>query len=243
MKRILLVHSRVRHEVRSGEHERYEKLGEGLATFGCISTLDSLRDWDDPVSLLVGYDGIIFGGSGDFYLDGGRGEDDPARATSAMIIARVRPLIEHVLETRFAMLGVCYGHQLIAQVLSGAVCRDPAQAKVGTFDVELTAEGQDDPLFGMLPQRFAAQYGHKDSVTSMPLGAALLATGDSCRFAAIRYGAHAYTMQFHPELSGEDMARRVVETPGYLPEGEDARGLFRASPEASRLVPLFLGLS
>lgn len=46
MKRVLLIHSRTRHETRSGEHERYEKLGRGLATFGCISTLDRLRAWN-----------------------------------------------------------------------------------------------------------------------------------------------------------------------------------------------------
>lgn len=240
MKRILLVHSRVRHELKSREHAHYERLGEGLATFGCISTLDKLRTWDDPAALIDGYDAAIMGGSGDFDFDGGRTQDDPARETTQIIFSRVRPLIEHVLAERFPILGVCYGHQLIAEVCAGNVRHDAVQAKVGTFEVELTAEGTDDPLFGILPSRFLAQYGHKDSVTSMPLGAALMATGAACNFAAIRYGANAYTTQFHPELAGADMAQRVADTPGYLPEGADTRGLFRESPEASRLVPAFI---
>lgn len=162
------------------------------------------------------------------------------RATSQTILDRVRPLAEHVLETRLPLLGICYGHQLVAEVCAGRVAQDPAQTKVGTFEVELAAGGENDPLLDMLPKRFLAQYAHKDSVTSMPLGAALLAIGAACRFAAIRYGTHAYMMQFHPELSGQDMALRASDAPRYPPEGAVVGELFQDSPEASRLVPAFI---
>lgn len=240
MKRVLLIHSRVRHEVRSGEHALYEKAGKGLATFACISTLDKLRAWNDPAALLEGYDAVIIGGSSDFDFDGGRDEHDPARATSREILHRIRPLIEYILATRFPLLGVCYGHQLIAEICAGTVSHDESQQKIGTFEVSLTDAGKEDRLFEVLPERFLAQYGHKDSVTSLPLGATLLATGPSCRFSALRYGARAYTTQFHPELDAEDAIRRFDMTTGYLPEGVHAAEVVRESPEASRLIPAFL---
>lgn len=98
------------------------------------------------------------------------------------------------------ILGVCFGHQIIGNMHEGMVSNDREQAKMGAYEVFLTEEGKTDPLFGALPERFFAQYAHKDSVTNTPAGATLLATGEACRFAALRYGSRAYTCQFHPEV-------------------------------------------
>lgn len=240
MKRILLIHSRAHSANREGEHALYERAGLGLAHFGCISTLDDGLRWSDPVALLDGYDALIIGGSGDFDIDGGREPHDPARLTSQIIIARLRPVIEYVLEHSLPVLGVCYGHQLIAEITAGKVARDSGQGKVGTYPVHLTAAGRQDSLFGDMPASFPAQYGHKDSIVSVPPEATILATGPSCRFAALRYGTRAYTTQFHPELTREDMMRRMQDAPGYLPEGVDMEALFQESLVASEVIPAFI---
>ena len=82
----------------------------------------------------------------------------------------------------------------------GMVTNDREQSKMGAYEVSLTEEGKQDPLFKDLPETFYAQYAHKDSVTNLPDGATLLASSPVCKFAALRYGEKIYTMQFHPEV-------------------------------------------
>lgn len=240
MKQVLVIQSRVRQEMIDAEREEYRRsAGEGVA-LSFASTLDVARDWENPAGILEGVDGVILGGSGEFDLHGGRSEDDPARLTSREIVARIKTFVLYLIENDLPLLGVCYGHQLVAEMHGGNVTNDHSQKKVGTFDVHLTEEGARDPLFSRLPKDFAAQYGHKDSVTTMPHGATLLAVGESCRFSALRYGTRIYTTQFHPELRAEDVAWKLANSPGYLPEGVSVESLVRDSSEASRLIPLFV---
>lgn len=182
-------------------------------------------------------DGVIFGGSGDFDLDGGRDLDDPARSTSIKILGLVKETIDAMVDFDKPFLGICYGHQLFAQLRNGCVCNNREQSKIGTHEVELTLDGRADPLFADLPQKFDAQYGHKDSICMLPDNATLLASSDKCVGAALRYGCNVYTTQFHPELTVEDVRFRLENSPGYLPEGVSLDSLARPSLEASKIIP------
>lgn len=200
MQKVLLVQSRttpVRIEREQGNFSR--ALGS-TAELEFLSALDERFAWETPEEFLAGYDGVIFGGSSDFDFHGGRPEDDPVRAVSMQILDRTRPLVARALEIELPILGVCFGHQIIANMHGGNVHNDKQQNKFGGHEVHLTEEGKRDPLFKHLPKSFTAQYAHKDSVTNLPKGATLLATGSSCRFSALRYGKKAYTVQFHPEI-------------------------------------------
>jgi GMP synthase (glutamine-hydrolysing) len=190
--------------------------------------------------MLAQYDGLVIGGSGEFYLDGGKAEDDEARMRAFEILERVRPLILYALENQVPLLGVCFGHQLVAEVRGGAVRRDNSQEKFGSHDVAKQAVAVDDPLFAELPESFSAQYWHKDSVTVLPEGAQPLACGERCSYAALRYGPTAYTVQFHPELSPQDAVDRLSRYPEYLPAGVDVDSVVKPSPEAAQLIPAFL---
>jgi GMP synthase (glutamine-hydrolysing) len=157
-----------------------------------------------------------------------------------MIIHRITPLISYIFDANMPLLGICFGHQLIAEIYGGEVSNDHAQKKTGSYSVMLTEEGSRDQVFSMLPQTFLAQYGHKDSVTKMPQGATLLATGDRCSFSALRYGPHAYTTQFHPELTANDVKWKLEHSPGYLPEGVSVESIVKESPEASSIIKLWI---
>lgn len=137
-------------------------------------------------------------------------------------------------------LGICFGHQLVAQMKGGDVFGDTVQGKVGTHEVHLTPEGKKDKLFEQLPELFTAQYAHRDSVTEQPADAVLLATGPSCRFSALRYGSSVYTMQFHPELTASNFIARLKTPNGYLPEGVQPEAIVRDSPEAAAIIPAWL---
>lgn len=222
MRRILLVQSRIREHRIERERNNFARAIGGAAELGYLSSLDEKLSWSSPAQLLQGYDGVIFGGSADLDFHGGRPEGDPIRLMSSLVLSRARNLVSYALEKDIPTLGVCFGHQIIGQMHEGMVTNDREQAKMGAYEVVLTEEGKKDALFSALPERFFAQYAHKDSVTNMPQGATLLASTANCRFAALRYGRRVHTVQFHPEVEN-------------MPRGPE-----RETPENSRIVRLWI---
>ena len=227
MTKILVFQSRITEKRIEGERDNYRRTIGSLADIDFLSAVDAKLSWTLPQDLLAGYDGIIFGGSSDFDFHGGRPKEDPARIMSMLILSRAKHVVSYALEAGIPVLGVCFGHQLIAQMHGGRVYNDHEQSKFGAFKVQLTEEGKTDPLFSSLPKTFYAQYAHKDSATLLPEGATLLATGPDCRFSALRYGERVYTTQFHPEM-------RDVSIEGVVEVHE--------SPEASTLIPKWISM-
>ena len=240
MKNILLIQSRATSEGAREEQERYRRAIGDAASLALTSTLDIEQSWDTPSKIVEGYDGIVLGGSSDFFIHGGKGEEEAERAGAREIMDRMRLLVEYLVERQVPTLGVCFGHQLIAEVFGGTVTHDHSQKKGGTHEVRLTETGKDDPLFAGFPAVFPAQYGHRDSVTRPPLGAVVLAEGDSCRFAALRYGSEVYTLQFHPELFPDDLLSHPEILALYLPEGADPAAAVRETSDAARLIARFV---
>ncbi|MBX9906648.1 type 1 glutamine amidotransferase [Patescibacteria group bacterium] len=240
MKKILIIQSRARPEMLHAEQGEYTRAIGSAAHTDFISSLNESLEWNTPPHMLAGYDAVMLGGSGEFDFDGGRSVDDSARITSSHIVARIRPLILYILEKDIPLLGICYGHQIISEVLGVPVLHDASQKKVGTFPVALTDAGKSDAIFSDLPEIFMAQYGHKDSVSALPPGAVVLAESAQCRFSALRYGNHVYTTQFHPELTQKDIAWKLQNSPGYLPQGVSVESIAKPSIEASSIIPKFI---
>lgn len=241
MKEILIMQSRRRPEMIEDEQRNYtESLAQTGAHLTFKNTLDESLPWSDANALLGTADGVIFGGSGEFDFDGARTDDDPARLTAHAIRDRVRPFVEYLFVNDIPTLGICFGHQIIGEIMGAKVVSDPIQKKVGTHEVLLREEGKEDPLLRDAPESFGGQYGHKDSLSTLPAGAVLLAEAPNCRYSALRYGSKIYTVQFHPELTADDVVRKFANSPGYLPEGVSAESLTRPSEEASALLPRFV---
>lgn len=239
MRNVLLIQSRTNPDRAEQERINFTRAVGKSAKLHCLSALDETLAWKSPERLLKEYDGVIFGGSSDFDFNGGRDENDPLRIISAIILTRVHNLISYAIEKNFPLLGVCFGHQILAQMKGGEIAHDEAQSKFGSFEVVLTPEGMQDPLTSTLPKKFYAQYAHNDSATSLPEGATLLATGARCRFSALRYGKNVYTVQFHPEAESGDFAARLIQG-GYLPNNTESESAVCESPEASKIVPLWI---
>ncbi len=224
------------------EQKEYTKTLSGQAILSFISSLDEKVTWNTPKKILKGFDGLIIGGSGEFFLDGGKADDDPAKLGGQSIIERLSPLINYLLQKDFPTMGICFGHQLIAHTQGGAVTHDHLQKKIGTHLLHLNEDGRKDRVMGFLPEHFNAQYGHHDSVTILPHEATLLAVGERCHFSALRYRKNIYSFQAHPELAREDVIRKLKSSPDYLPDGIDPETIVSDSPEASYLIPRFVDL-
>jgi GMP synthase (glutamine-hydrolysing) len=104
------------------------------------------------------------------------------------------------------VLGVCFGHQLLAQALGGEVLPNPAGREMSTVQVDKSG---DDPLLGGLDARFAVNACHSDTVTRLPTGTAVLGSSTGDRHQVLRFSPSCYGVQFHPEFDGEVMRRYV----------------------------------
>lgn len=99
------------------------------------------------------------------------------------------------------MIGVCFGHQLMAHALGGRAEKSDRGWGMGVHRYETL----DDPAwFGAQPDLYASHAMHQDQVVAMPAEARLLARSEFCPFAAIAYGPGAETraisIQSHPEF-------------------------------------------
>lgn len=114
--------------------------------------------------------------------------------------------LRQAIDAGLPVLGVCYGHQLLAHALGGRVDYHPAGREVGTIGIERIADGGgDDALLGAMPPRFFAHATHRQSVLEVPAGATVLARSAHDAHQAVRYAPRAWGLQFHPEFSVEIM--------------------------------------
>ena len=142
------------------------------------------------------------------------------------------------------LLGICYGHQLIAHALGGQVGYNPAGREMGTVGITLQPDAADDALFAGLPAQFPVQATHMQTVLVLPEGAQLLATSEKDAACAFRWGENAWGVQFHPEFSTTHMSGYIrARREALAGEGSDATVMeqaVRATPCARQLLRRFV---
>lgn len=157
------------------------------------------------------------------------------------------PWLQAAVETGTPVLGICYGHQLLAHALGGEVTHHPDGVEIGTVTVERHPMSASDPLLGALPEHFPAQAVHWQSVRRLPDGAVLLAGSAHEAHHAFRVGARAWGVQFHPEFSDEALRAYLGGLGSTLAnEGLDATQIAAAlkpTPEAASVLPRFARLA
>lgn len=109
--------------------------------------------------------------------------------------------LQHAVRAGLPVLGVCYGHQLLAHALGGKVGPNPNGRQIGTVTVTMLDSARADPLMGSLPLQFPAQVSHSESVLELPFDATRLATSPRDENFVIRFSEKAWGVQFHPEFS------------------------------------------
>ena len=178
-----------------------------------------------PLSILKEADAIIIGGSGDFSVHHVAGQ---------RWVAPCRDFIHETLERNVPGFGICFGHQLLGQVLGGTVVTDAERTEIGTISLNLTDEAEKDPVFGQLPSSFRAQTGHSDRVVSTPERAILMVSGDTVETQAFRVrDKEFFSTQFHPDLTGLEARERYLAYRDKL-QGHAAQ---QAETQAAKFKP------
>ncbi len=138
---------------------------------------------------------------------------------------RLQEATAALLDRGTPLLGICFGHQIVARARGGVVERNPRGREIGTIEVHRIEE---DPLFEGLPSRFEALATHTDTVTRLPEGARLLATSALDASAAYALGS-ARCLQFHPEMDADfmrsllEVRRPILEAEGFVVDPMIAR--------------------
>ncbi len=113
-------------------------------------------------------------------------------------------------------LGICLGHQLLVEAMGGA-CAKMAAPEIGVMPIALTEAGRGDPVLSRLPGAMAGpvrvMQWHGVEAVQLPRDTTLLGANDQCAVQAIRVGARAWGVQFHPEIT-EDLCAYWMTDPG-----------------------------
>ena len=159
-------------------------------------------------------------------------------------IKKLNQWIPLVLQHNRPFLGICFGHQLLAQAMGGASGYHPKGPEIGTVTINLTTEGKIDRLLGSLPDPFKAHCTHAQTVITLPEKAVNLAENKFEAHHAFRLGDNAWGVQFHPEFSADIMATYINEQAVTLCEnGQDIRALTAAigtTASANELLKRFI---
>jgi len=135
---------------------------------------------------LTHYSHIILSGSEDSILE----DRDWARIEM--------DIVRHAIELKTPILGICYGHQLIAKALGGSeFVRKRDTAELGWKYISQT---MDDPIFDGIPKDFNVFVYHFDEVTEAA-NVKVLAWSDECNIHTLKVkDVPVYGVQFHPEI-------------------------------------------
>jgi GMP synthase-like glutamine amidotransferase len=192
-------------------------LGPMLTAAGLTITTVEL-DAGEPIPSLDEFDMLIaMGGPMDVWQE----------AEHPWLVTEKAAIRHWVTELDRPYLGVCLGHQLLADALGGTV-GPMEEPEIGVAEISLTQKGLYDQVFGHLPEVVYGLQWHGAGVERPPVGAAVLAGNDHCAVQALRVGARAWGVQFHVEVETSTIPKWA-----QVPEYEEA--LARTGSSAASL--------
>jgi GMP synthase (glutamine-hydrolysing) len=118
--------------------------------------------------------------------------------------------IQPFLNTPVPVLGICFGHQLLAFSFGGKVDFHPEGQEIGSADIYLTSEGMSDILFQDFPETFTGHVCHSQTVTKLPANAVRLANNSFELNHSFKLGRNIWGVQFHPEFN-KSITRYCIE--------------------------------
>jgi len=161
-------------------------------------------DEGESIPDLAGFDGLwVMGGPMDVWQK----DEHP------WLVDEIAAIKEAVVSRKMPYMGLCLGHQLLAEALGGevGVAKTP---EIGVLDVHMTDEGKAHPAMAGVPATLKTLQWHSAEVTTKPDSATSLMSSPVCEYEAMAVGDSVLSMQFHVEIEPTTV-RDWGEIPAY----------------------------
>ena len=124
-------------------------------------------------------------------------------------IFSLKSFIKSIILENKPILGICFGHQLLAECLGGQVEQNKLGWELGSYSINLTAEGLKHPLFENISDKDIVYESHQDVVSVIPENSIQLAYTKKAN-QAFSYKNNVFGVQFHPEFT-YDVTRALMD--------------------------------
>ena len=154
-------------------------------------------------------------------------------------MSKLKTLIHEIYDAEKPMLGICFGHQIIADAFGGKVEKFSGGWGIGLQHYQCTAP---IPFAKHTPDSFTISAMHQDQVMKKPEIAEVVATSDFCKYAGLKYGQRILTFQGHPEFETVYADALILARKGHVIPHETAdKGLATLHDEHAVIDSLEVG--
>lgn len=138
-------------------------------------------------------------------------------------ILQLEALVRDIYRAGRPLVGICFGHQVVARALGGEVVKSDRGWGVGvsSYSVDRTLPWMKQPVSQIRINAF-----HQDQVVQLPADAEVFLSSDFCPYAGLTYGDSAISIQAHPEFE-EEYERALLEmySGNVVPEADAKKAL------------------
>lgn len=123
---------------------------------------------------------------------------------------RLEKYIKKIASKKIPLLGICYGHQLIAKALGGKSDFNKKGKEIGMVQIKRLHHSYNDPLLIGFPKKFNAFETHYQTVVKLPPKAKVLANNYKEKHQMVRFDTSIWGVQFHPEFTIDIMKEYIL---------------------------------
>jgi len=148
-------------------------------------------------------------------------------------IRRLREYIVELHRQKIKLMGICFGHQIIAQALGGRAERSKKGWGVGNVNSDIVHK---ESWMGGDARPFSLLVTHQDQVTRLPGGGRCIAGNSFCEYASFQIEKHILTFQGHPEFSTDYLMYLMDKRRDILGEERYNRALMSLNSDIDSLM-------